>query len=257
MENKENWKYTQVLRNEFSLLVKAPFGFLLDSDRPTIDLRDVFDQNLVVYFSLNMQSYPKQAQRIGKLITADINTLSGLIESNQKRKEKKPLCVYIDEFQAFGTENFLNALARGRSSGLCITIAHQSIGDLRAISPEFAQQVIDLTNTKIFLRVNDPETASLFSDSLGTYETVEVTRQIQLDGTPDPRSKLMGSQKKIERYRIHPSEIKDLQTGEAVIKSLRGHGKVSLCPYFLDMEESDGGLPVRRKDRTDNPPDGV
>jgi len=242
MEDDDNWRYTQSLRNEFRLIAKAPFGFLFDSDNPSIDLRQVYDKNLIVYFSLDMQSYPKQAQRIGKLITADINSLSGIIESTLKKKEKKPLCVYIDEFQAFGTKNFLNALARGRSSGLCVTIAHQSIGDLKAVSPEFAQQVIDLTSTKIFLRVNDPESAQLFSDSLGTYETVEITRQIQTQGTEDPSAKLMGSAKVVDRYRIHPSEIKDLQTGEAVIKSMRGYGKLSLCPYFLGLKKTEEEL---------------
>ena len=162
--------------------------------------------------------------------------------------EKDPLCVYIDEFQAFGTKNFLNALARGRSAGLCITIAHQSIGDLKAVSPEFAQQVIDLTNTKIFLRVNDPETASLFSDSLGTYETVEITKQIQLGGALNRKSKLMGSQKLIEKYRIHPSEIQDLKTGEAVVKTPREHGKISLCPYFLNLSQEDVALPMKKRE---------
>jgi len=234
------------LRNEFNLIAKSPFGFLLNTTSPSIDLRQVYDKNLIAYFSLDMQSYPKQAQRIGKLITADINSLSGWIESTRTQKEKKPICVFIDEFQAFGTKNFLNVLARGRSSGFCITIAHQSIGDLRAVSPDFAQQVNDLTNTKIFLRVNDPETAQSFSDSLGTYETTELTRQVQLSSSQSQNSNLMGSEKTVDQYRIHPSDIKNLRDGEAVIKTSSGYGKVSLCPYYLNSEETPVELPVRR-----------
>ena len=113
---------------------------------------------------------------------------------------------------------------------------------------ELAAKFGYLTNTKIFLRVNDPETASLFSDSLGTYETVEITKQIQLGGAPNRKSKLMGSQKLIEKYRIHPSEIKDLKTGEAVVKTPREHGKISLCPYFLNLSREDVELPLKSKE---------
>src|SRR5581483_5240560 len=95
----------------------------------------------------------------------------------------RPLAVFIDEFQAFGTRGFINALARGRSSGFWITIAHQSLGDLKAVDEAFLQQVFENTNTKVFLRVNDPESAQMFADSVGTKKVVETTSQTLLEGS--------------------------------------------------------------------------
>jgi len=41
---------------------------------------------------------------------------------------------------------------------------------LNAIDDAFTRQVIENTNTKIILKVNDPETAQLFADSMGTAQ---------------------------------------------------------------------------------------
>lgn len=54
MKEQDNKMHTQTLRNEFSLIAKAPFGFLFNTNKPSIDLREVYDKNLIAYFSLYM-----------------------------------------------------------------------------------------------------------------------------------------------------------------------------------------------------------
>jgi hypothetical protein len=176
------------------------------------------------------------------MITQDLNTLSGMVESGLREDEKKPLAVFIDEFQAFGTRGFINALARGRSSGFWITIAHQSLGDLKAVDEAYLQQVFENTNTKIFLKVNDPETAQMFSDSVGTVKAVETTSQVLIQGE-DPKN-IMGSKKIVYEYIIHPSELKNLNTGQAVFKSGGGFGRLSLPGVFFETDAV--RLPERR-----------
>lgn len=246
MENRENRKNTENLRNEFTMICKSPFGFLLNTVKPDIDLKEVYDKNLIAYFSIDAQSYPYQASRIGKMVTADINTICGLIESKLRRSEKHPLCVFIDEFSVFGTESFGHAFAMGGSAGLCITIAHQSQGDLKSIGHDFAQRINDLTSTKILLRLNDPETIELFCKSAGTEQVDELTEQVQIAGMPDVSGRRFGTKKKVEGFRIFPTNIKDLQTGEAAIKCRSGHGIICLCPWWVGLSNGDVKLPRLR-----------
>ncbi len=226
----QNSKDIRTLFSEIDLLVNTPFGALFGEQEADIDLLDGYQKGKILYFGLDTQSYLHTAARVGKMITQDINTLSGIIESSFSASEKRPMAIYIDEFQAFGTRGFINALARGRSSGFWITIAHQSLGDLKAIDEAFAQQVIENTNTKVILRVNDPETAQFFADSVGTIKTIKTTGQILLEGQ-EPTN-IMGSQRVVHEYQIHPGEFKGLDTGQAMFKSGKRSGRICLHGHF-------------------------
>ncbi len=234
--------HIQTLESEVSLLVNSPFGSLLEEKEDGIDLLDVYKNKKIAYFALDTQSFQHTAARMGKMITQDLNTLSGGVESEFSEADKRPLAIFIDEFQAFGTRGFINALARGRSSGFWITIAHQSLGDLKAVDEAYLQQVFENTNTKVFLKVNDPANAQMFSDSVGTTKTVETTSQVLLEGA-DPKN-IMGSKRVVYEYLIHPTELKNLSTGQAVFKSGGGFGRLCLPGVFFPTEGVE--LPVRR-----------
>ena len=223
-------KDIRTLFSEIDLLVNTPFGALFSKQDAEIDLLDIYRKGKIVYFALDTQSYQNTAMRIGKMITQDLNTLSGIIESTFRSSEKRPLAIYIDEFQAFGTSGFINTLARGRSSRFWITIAHQSMGDLDAIDDSFMRQVLENTNTKIVLKVNDPETAQLFADSIGTAKTVETTSQVRIEG--EEPTNIMGSLKVAHEYLVHPSEFKNLDPGQAIFKcGKRARADQSLWPF--------------------------
>jgi hypothetical protein len=241
-----NKKHTATLQSEIGLLVDAPFSRLFDTTKPEINLLDVYLNRRIVYFSLDTQTYQSTAMRLGKMITQDLNTLSGIVETRFDEKDKQVLCVWIDEFQSFGTKAFINALARGRSSKFWISVAHQSIGDLKAIDPAFSQQVIDNTNTKIFLRLQDSESAQVFADSLGTQKTIEYTKQVHFEG--EVPQNIMGSQKVVDEYKIHPTEIKELQVGQAVFKSPGQWGKLLLPGYFEKADDVKLPQPHERKE---------
>jgi hypothetical protein len=223
------------LRNEIGSLVNTHFGKLMSQQRGEIDLLDAYRNQKIVYFALDTQSYADTAASLGRIITQDIKTASGIITSRFHRRDLKSMAVYIDEFQAFGTRSFAGALSQCREAGFGITLAHQSLGDLTTVDPAYAQQVNDNTNTKIFLRVNDPDTAQMFSDMVGTYKRLETTRHVTLKGR-EPES-LMGSQKVSHEYKIHPTEPKNLETGQAVYKSGRRSGRIVLPGHFEPVDE--------------------
>jgi len=230
-----NKKTIGTLFSEINLLIQTPFAALLDTTKPDIDLLDVYRNKKVAYFSLDMQSYGQTAARLGKMITQDVNTLSGVVTSQFRPGERAVLAVYIDEFQSFGTRGFLNALARGRESGLWITLAHQSMGDLLAVDKAYSQQVTDLTNTKIFTRVNDPGTAREFSEIAGMEQRIKNVQQAPI--SERDRGDLIVNQRGDEVYRINPDELKRLETGQAVFKSGGRSGRLVLPEPVLPREE--------------------
>jgi len=232
----EDAKNITSVRNEIGSLVNTHFGGLLSQQKADIDLLDAYKNQKIVYFALDTQSYPDTAAALGRIITQDLKTASGIVTSRFEKKDLRSMAVYIDEFQAFGTRGFVGALSQCREAGFGITIAHQSLGDLKTIDPAYCQQVNDNTNTKIFLRVNDPETAQAFSDFVGTQKTVETTRHIHLRGQAPTNT--MGSQKVVQEYRIHPTEVKNLETGQAVFKSGRFYGRLLLNGHFPDTSEA-------------------
>ena len=242
----QNQRNIQTLENEIGILINTTFASLLGEPKGKIDLLDAYKNKKIVYFALDTQSYGATATRLGKMITQDINTLSGFIQSEIPQSERSPMGIFIDEYQAFGTKNFINCLARGRASGLMITIAHQSIGDLDAIDKAYTDQINQNTNTKIFLQSNDPQACELFSNMLGTRRTIEETRQEVLAGPA--ADKQMGTHKVVDEYLLGPQIVRELQQFEAAYKYQTDYGKLVLHPYFVDEKELDRiALPEQRK----------
>jgi len=209
-------KEKTTLTAEIGLIVFSDFYKKLDVVKPDINFFECINNNKVVYFGIDVQSYQETSRRIGRMITEDINTTSGIIQTQIKERERRYVSVIIDEFQAFGTENFINCLSRGRSSGFMITIAHQSLADLEMIKKNFSKQVIDNTYTKIVLPINDPETIQTIADMIGTQKELEETVEVIYSrGSYGDR----GTLKLVDEYIIHPNDIRRLRIGEAVYKS--------------------------------------
>jgi hypothetical protein len=218
------------LTSEIGLLVFSDFYKNLDTTAPDINFFDCIRERKILYFGIDVQSYQETSKRIGRIITEEINTTSGIIQTQISERERRYVSVIIDEFQAFGTENFINCLSRGRSSRFMITIAHQSLADLEMIKAGFSRQVIDNTYTKIVLPIQDPETIQTIADMIGTYKEYEHTAEITYSGPEPEREK--GTVKLVDEYIIHPNDIRQIRTGEAVYKSGRKAGIIQI-PFKL------------------------
>lgn len=80
--------------------------------------------------------------------------------------ERKDYYLYVDEFHNLMTETFENILSEARKYGICLTVAHQYMGQL---IPKVQQAVLGNTGTIIVFRVGgedavklEPEMAPIF-----------------------------------------------------------------------------------------------
>ncbi len=220
------------LYNEIGLLVNTEFGELFNGNN--LDLLNGYKNQKIMYFGLNVLAYGKSGRRLGKLITGDINTLCGILQNTEK-KERKDFGIYIDEYKEFGTKSFANALTQGRSVNFMITIAHQSAGDLKAISKYHPEQVKANTNTRIVLKTNDNDTAFEFANEIGKEKYIKMS----LTESINANSELSSSVRKNvdDKNLISEQIIKKLDVGQAVFKTPSDYGLIKLKPLFYDTRD--------------------
>lgn len=112
----------------------------------------------------------KTANIIGRVIISMIQTFAGR-KLASGGKITPPLGLYMDEFSNVAYINIEDLFSKGRSANVMCHAFTQSIADLNdAIGPAKARKILDNTNIKLFMRVNDPETAKYISDYSGTIK---------------------------------------------------------------------------------------
>jgi type IV secretory pathway TraG/TraD family ATPase VirD4 len=125
-----------------------------------------------------------------------------------------PATIAIDEFSALGDDHLLALLARARESGISVLTATQEMADLQRAAPGFRDQVLGIVGVKIAHRQDVPESAEMIAKMAGTQWVWEETRHVRglLSAGNGPRA----SRRQVERFLVHPNEIKTLPVGHAV-----------------------------------------
>jgi hypothetical protein len=197
-----------------------------------IDLRAGLEGGDVVLFSLNASVYGKLAAQLGALAIQDLVSASGyrlaetaagpgahLAETAasaaaRSRPVALPATVAIDEFSALGSDQVLALLARARESGISVLTATQEMADLQRAAPGFRDQVLGIVGVKIAHRQDVPESAEMIAKMAGTQWVWEETHHVR--GLLNPGNGPRASRRQVERFLVHPNEVKTLPVGHAV-----------------------------------------
>lgn len=143
------------------------------------------------------------------------------------RKVSPPLAIYLDEasnLMYIGIDELFN---KAGGAGAWVHAFTQSISDLEAeIGRPFAKKILDNTNTKVFMRVNDPTTAEYVADYSG--EQKRFSPLLSLGGAITIRE--------VKENAILPEHVLNLQEREFFLFSYQGQyrGKTLFVkpPYF-------------------------
>jgi type IV secretory pathway TraG/TraD family ATPase VirD4 len=198
----------------------APVPVRGDSGEATVDLAAALEGPEVVLFSLNSSRYGQFAAQLGTLIVQDLVCATGN-RLQRHARAARPATVAIDEFSGIGGEHVVALFARGREAGVSGLLATQEMADLDRAGAGVRDQILGNTAIKLILRQDVPGSALTVAQLAGTEPRWEETRQL---GPSVFRGRAArGTRREVERYVIHPSEIKSLPTGDAVlISKLRG-----------------------------------
>ncbi len=122
--------------------------------------------------------------------------------------------VAIDEFSALGGDQVAALFARGRAADLCALVATQELVDLERAARGLRDQILGNTTIKFVHRQDVPQSALTVAEMIGTEMVWEETRHL---GAPFGYDTGRGTRRQVERFVVHPNEIKTLPRGEAVV----------------------------------------
>ncbi|MGK5087917.1 TraM recognition domain-containing protein [Bdellovibrionota bacterium FG-2] len=179
--------------------------------RQEISLLDITRKNEILFVDLPTEAKAVQSSRMGKLLLQELMLISGLRKIYPGIKTGKPFSIFVDEFDAFANPSFSTFLNKARSSDFMIHIAHQTLSDLKKVSPEFAGQLLGNTNVRYIFRQDDPDDAETWARYFGTKMVTKSTYQNEY-GMNTGRS----SQRETQEFKIHPDLIKSLKIGECI-----------------------------------------
>lgn len=207
------------LRTRLALMCESAAGPFLEPSRDAggqIDLRAGLSGDAVIVFSLNSSRYPGLAAQLGTMVIQDLVSAAGERLSGVAGARQSQAIVGIDEFSALGADHVLQLVARGREAGLSIVLATQELADMSRAAHGLRDQLLGNAAVKIFHRQDVPESAQTAAQLVGTHHVWERTIQTGggLLGRYDTRR---SSRRQVERFVIHPNQIKRLTTGEAIV----------------------------------------
>jgi len=159
-----------------------------------IDLERAINEQKIILVNLSKGLLGEEnSSFLGSMILTKIKQ-AGMARARLPEKERKDFYLYVDEFHNIVTEAFENLLSEARKYGLCLTVAHQYMGQLL---PKVRSAVLGNVGTIIVFRVGGedavilkPEMAPVFDvKDMINLGTQEFYIKMTIDGeTYDPFS---------------------------------------------------------------------
>jgi len=206
----------------FGTILASSLGTIFDEDG--IDITTAIKENAILLFVLNPLKYPELSPLIGKLIITDYKKAV----SNNFGDTTRKLFMF-DEISSYANNGLLDLVNKSRSANCTCILATQSVMDLKVVSDNYHEQIIENCNSYIILRQNSAKGAEFWSDTIGTKATMQHTYQVDEDGATGK-----GSVSEQQIYLYHPNVIKALTTGQAIYinKNNGFHTRLSINKPF-------------------------
>ncbi|MGH7442246.1 MAG: type IV secretory system conjugative DNA transfer family protein, partial [bacterium] len=134
LDRKEYAAILQGLANALTDMTTARYAPLLNTTAPGVDLRDVLAQGRILYVGLAADLYQTSFRRVSTLLLMDLQ--SGL--TARYGRAVRPMFLYLDEFADLIHPQIGALIAKAREARMGITLAHQSLGDLKRFGDALA-----------------------------------------------------------------------------------------------------------------------
>lgn len=136
---KEFARYNQRYEVEASAAIQNKIGQFISNPlirniigqkQSTINMRDIMDQKKILILNLSKGRIGEENSRLlGALLVTKLY-LAAMSRVDIPESERNDFYLYVDEFQNFATEAFVNILSEARKYRLCLILAHQYIAQL-------------------------------------------------------------------------------------------------------------------------------
>lgn len=235
------------LRNQIGELLESDLGHLFKDSDKEIDLQKITDEGNVAIFSISGSRYRDYIKKLGKMVVLDVNSL---VAYRQAVGKKSILAIY-DEFSAYGNAEIVDIVNKARSAGFECIISTQTLADIDSIDPTLTSRIISNCNTFASGRVNESNDAERIANQFGTFSDNEITLQIEKKHNLRKVESEKGTVREVDRFKVHPNEVKNLQIGEVFINRKmkeEGIGHTYVRRVYVRNALDLGGINIEKKD---------
>ena len=103
---------------------------IIGQPRNSFNIREVMDKKKILLMKVSKGLLGEEnSGLIGSMIITKIYQ-AAMARADMRQEEREDFYFYIDEFQNFATDTFAEILSEARKYRLCLTIAHQYVGQL-------------------------------------------------------------------------------------------------------------------------------
>jgi len=122
---------TAAIQNKVGQFISAPLiRNIIGQVRSAIDMRAVMDKEKILILNLSKGKIGEDNSRLlGALLITKIQ-LAAMSRVDIPEEERKDFYLYVDEFQNFATESFINILSEARKYRLSLVLGHQYIAQM-------------------------------------------------------------------------------------------------------------------------------
>ncbi|MFA5792298.1 MAG: type IV secretory system conjugative DNA transfer family protein [Candidatus Gracilibacteria bacterium] len=144
---------------------------IIGQPKNTFDIRDIMDNQKILLMKVSKGLLGQEnAALLGSMIITKIYQ-AAMARADLREEDRKDFYFYVDEFQNFATDTFAEILSEARKYRLCLTIAHQYVGQL---NPEVRKTVFGNVGSIIGFRVGAEDATVL----AGEYTPIFSVRDI-------------------------------------------------------------------------------
>lgn len=194
-------------------------------ENPHIDLYHAIREGWNIVFTLPEGTYPRLVPKVPRYALSTLNAVCTRLE---QEGHKANTIAFIDELSAFQGDQLAATYERGRSAGIHVVAATQSLGNFESVGgAKLLNAALDNSELVIVHRQQAVDAPDKLAAMGGTHEVPEESHQVGGHawtrwGRASGRDETgLGNRKFVQEFRIHPNRIRDLQTGQAVIISSR------------------------------------
>lgn len=178
-------------------------------------LPEAYAKGDMVLIMINTLSYSAYAHAVGSLVLSSVKQLISKIQTCEI--DQRGLFLVLDEIGQYISPTVTQIYSLGRSAGIQAVAVCQSLADLEKGEDGTSTKAAIVSNCSYFITmsISLPDDAQELADVFSTHQDVERTFQT----TWNDRSG-MGTAKVVDRYLVHPRELKSLPdlVGYAVFK---------------------------------------
>lgn len=212
---------SEALQTNLNMLLDSQLGKLFEPKvgEKKLDIQEIAQQNKLIYVSLNGLIYKEYIRTLAQMLVGDVNYYaSEMYRTNQK----KGILVIFDEPASYLNETFIDMVNKGRGAGVYAVFSPQTMADIAKLGDKLLEQLVGNVNTLMIGKTNEPGEAEYWSNTIGTYEDIEITNMTEQEAGYSDLDKTdwtggRGTKHNVDKFKINPNRIKALRTGEFVV----------------------------------------